>query len=412
MIDRFRLKVFATLAECGSFSAAARALGISQPAVSQNIAELEKYAGAKLISRSRSGVSLTWKGSQFLVKANGVLAAYRSLEESCKAPLTILVRNVLLDGKKTNILMDRGYFSDLEAPGDLAADRNIDASGLEIRPLMFDCFADLEKLPGAESGTGFFAGYCPDFEEAGQIGERCGYRILADLPCKERALFSDDFADDVRVLSLPALDSMKQEELKRAFTFARKHSLLIRVDLPATRPELERFVKSRSLTPLMYLDSMGLLKSDVLLCGCSFMDGQEWQTASRRRVTAVHCPSWDLAASGIRFPYEDAVASGTRICVGGRGKPLGEELRAAHLLSSMGNGPLSYGTLMSWATKNGADAFGIDAGVIARGKLADAVLSLPSVENAPAETSSVRYVFCRGQVLFDFRSHHKLDEVA
>ena len=91
MIDRFRLKVFVTLAERGSFSAAARALDISQPAVSQNVAELEKYTGTRLLCRSRSGVSLTWKGRQFFVRANAVLDAYRKLEESCKAPQSILI---------------------------------------------------------------------------------------------------------------------------------------------------------------------------------------------------------------------------------------------------------------------------------------------------------------------------------
>ena len=412
MIDRFRLKVFATLADCGSFSAAARALGISQPAVSQNVAELEKYAGARLLCRSRSGVSLTWKGRQFLSRANAVLEAYRTLEESCKAPKTILVQNVICDGKRTDILMDGGYFAELEAGEDFRVDRKIDASGLEIRPLMFDCFADLEKLPEGASQTGFYAGYCPDFEEAAQIGESSGYRILADLPYKERALVSEDSAESVKVLALPELSSLKQEELKRAFAFARKHSLMTRVILPDTKPELDYFEKTYSLTPLGYLDSLGLLKSDVLLCGCSLMDGQDWRTAARRGVTVVHSPSRDLASSGVRFPYENAVFSGVRICLGGRGNPLSEEIRAAHLLSSMGHEPLAYGTLMCWATKNGADAFGIDAGEISRGKLADAVLALPSGENAPAETASVRYVFCRGQVLFDFRSHHKLDEVA
>ena len=42
MLEDFRLKVFMAVRSEHSFTKAARSLGISQPAVSQNIAELEK----------------------------------------------------------------------------------------------------------------------------------------------------------------------------------------------------------------------------------------------------------------------------------------------------------------------------------------------------------------------------------
>ena len=66
MIDNFRLRIFSAVASLGSFTAAAKALGISQPAVSQNIAELEKFAGARLLRRSRGGVELTATGKRLL----------------------------------------------------------------------------------------------------------------------------------------------------------------------------------------------------------------------------------------------------------------------------------------------------------------------------------------------------------
>ncbi len=409
MIDRFRLKVFATLAERGSFSAAARALGISQPAVSQNVAELEKYAGARLLCRSRGGVSLTWKGRQFLSRAEAVLAAYRALEDSCKAPQTMLLCNVLHEGKKTNILIDRGFFADMAAPDDVRADRRIDASGLEIRPLMFDCDADTDSLPPAEAGVGFLSGRCSDFQSAALMGESSGLRVCPDVPYQERAIVEDNFSDFTPALSLPSLYSLRQEELKRAFAFARKRSWQLRISL-AEKPALTGETALQS--PLRYLDSLGLLARDVLLTDCSMMDEDDWRIAARRNVTVVHCPSHDLALSGVRFPYEAALSSGVRICLGARGEALREEIKAARLLSSMGHDPVPYETLLGWATKNGADAFGIDAGEISYGKLADALLALPSEEDVPAEAASVRCVICRGQVLFDFRSHHNLDEVA
>ena len=74
MIEDFRLKVFAEVARLGSFTAAARALGVSQPAVSQNISELERFAGTRLLYRSRGGVELTARGRQMLASAH--LAPY------------------------------------------------------------------------------------------------------------------------------------------------------------------------------------------------------------------------------------------------------------------------------------------------------------------------------------------------
>mgnify|MGYP003456747741 CR=1 FL=1 len=51
MLEDFRLKVFKAVAENRSFTKAAAVLRITQPAVSQNIAELEKTVGAKLFDR-------------------------------------------------------------------------------------------------------------------------------------------------------------------------------------------------------------------------------------------------------------------------------------------------------------------------------------------------------------------------
>ena len=52
MLQDFRLKVFMAVAEYGSFTKAAESLGVSQPAVSQNIAELERNLGVRLCTYS------------------------------------------------------------------------------------------------------------------------------------------------------------------------------------------------------------------------------------------------------------------------------------------------------------------------------------------------------------------------
>ncbi|WP_243386645.1 LysR family transcriptional regulator [Bifidobacterium primatium] len=70
---------------CGSFSAAAKALGWSQPAISQQIKKLESQCGMQLVTRTARGVELTPAGAM-LARHGGAMAdelaqAQRQLED-------------------------------------------------------------------------------------------------------------------------------------------------------------------------------------------------------------------------------------------------------------------------------------------------------------------------------------------
>lgn len=58
-VDPKRLIELLRIADGGSFTRAAAALGISQPALSNSIAVLEKMLGVRLLERTRSGATLT-----------------------------------------------------------------------------------------------------------------------------------------------------------------------------------------------------------------------------------------------------------------------------------------------------------------------------------------------------------------
>jgi DNA-binding transcriptional LysR family regulator len=72
---------FARVAELGSFAKAARELGISAVAVSQNISRLEKGLGVRLLARSTRQLSLTAEGQAFLALCQEPLA---ELERACR----------------------------------------------------------------------------------------------------------------------------------------------------------------------------------------------------------------------------------------------------------------------------------------------------------------------------------------
>ncbi|MBE6232031.1 MAG: LysR family transcriptional regulator [Bacteroidales bacterium] len=80
MLEDFRLKVFMAVASENSFTKAAAVLGVSQPAVSQNVAELERLTGIKLFERLRGEVNLTSAGIVFKDYAETVLSACSSLD--------------------------------------------------------------------------------------------------------------------------------------------------------------------------------------------------------------------------------------------------------------------------------------------------------------------------------------------
>lgn len=80
MFEDFRLRVFVTVAGSGNFTVASRELGISQPAVSQNIAELERIIGSKLFDRSRGSVELTEDGKLLMNYATKILFWYQEID--------------------------------------------------------------------------------------------------------------------------------------------------------------------------------------------------------------------------------------------------------------------------------------------------------------------------------------------
>ncbi|NVK39837.1 MAG: LysR family transcriptional regulator [Oceanospirillaceae bacterium] len=69
------LRIFRTVAECGSFSAAESALGITRSAVSQHMSDLEKRLGMRLCQRGRGGFALTDEGRRVLHAGEILLTA-------------------------------------------------------------------------------------------------------------------------------------------------------------------------------------------------------------------------------------------------------------------------------------------------------------------------------------------------
>jgi DNA-binding transcriptional LysR family regulator len=75
------LHVFSTVIQCGSMAEAARQLGVSHPAVSEVIADLEHALGVKLLDRSAQGVEPTIYGDALLKRS---VAVFDELKQSIR----------------------------------------------------------------------------------------------------------------------------------------------------------------------------------------------------------------------------------------------------------------------------------------------------------------------------------------
>jgi len=96
MLDLRRLQVFVEVARAGSLSAAAGALGLSQPSVSHHVARLEEDVGAQLFVRRAGGVTLTEIGELLQAHAGVIVGRVAATEEVLRLAVGTHSRRVRL----------------------------------------------------------------------------------------------------------------------------------------------------------------------------------------------------------------------------------------------------------------------------------------------------------------------------
>ena len=349
---------------------------------------------------------------------------------------TLLLKNILLDGRTTNILIKDGLFADLNAAADAAADSIYDASGEAIVPSFFNThthaamtllrgYADdmelftwlndhiwpfeakmtaqdiyngsrLAVLEMIRSGTTFFCDMYWMMEETAKAVEEMGIRAALGVTLMDR-LGEEKIAADLRFLESwkspcanrvelaiapHAVYTAGPELLERCAQAARSNGQRLTIHVSETRQEVEDCIRARGMSPVRWLDKLGVLGPNVIAAHCVYVDPEEMDIMAERGVTVVHNPCSNMKlASGI-FPAAKFAASGCNITIGTDGTSsnnnldMREEMKFASLLAKVSNNSetLPAQEAFKWATANGAKAFGLNAGVIEKSALADAVL--------------------------------------
>lgn len=79
-MELYTMRYVLAVAELGSFSLASQACHVGQPALSQQVARLEKELGLALFTRSSRGVSLTEAGREFVRRAGEIVQRADALQ--------------------------------------------------------------------------------------------------------------------------------------------------------------------------------------------------------------------------------------------------------------------------------------------------------------------------------------------
>ena len=177
-----------------------------------------------------------------------------------------------------------------------------------------------------------------------------------------------------------------EETLKQSFALARRWSAPVLIHVSETKRELEESRSKHGLSPVGYLDKLGLLGPDVLAAHCIWVDAADMEVLARRQVGCVHNPSSNMMlASGVA-PVVEMRAAGVRLGLGTDG-PAGsnndldmmEEMDLAAKLQKVTRlDPRALGAeqALEMATIEGARALHMEAeiGSLEAGKKADLIV--------------------------------------
>ena len=194
---------------------------------------------------------------------------------------------------------------------------------------------------------------------------------------------------DPLITAAPAPHSIytcSQKTLQDAAALARKYHAPILIHVAEMKKEWEDSEKAHGMSPVQYLDKIGVLGSDIIAAHCIFVDAADRQLLAEKGVGCVHNPSSNMMlASGVS-PVPEMRAAGVAVGLGTDG-PAGsnndldlmEEIDLAAKLAKITKmDPLALNAkaVVEMATIDGARAVHLEKeiGSLEAGKKADLVI--------------------------------------
>jgi 5-methylthioadenosine/S-adenosylhomocysteine deaminase len=194
---------------------------------------------------------------------------------------------------------------------------------------------------------------------------------------------------DALIHAAPAPHSIytcSKKTIQDAAALAAKYHAPLLMHVSEMKKEWDDSEKANGMSPVQYLDKLGVLGPELVAAHCIFVDEADWKLLAERRVGCVHNPSSNMMiASGVS-PVPEMRAAGVAVGLGTDG-PAGsnndldlmEEIDLAAKLakiSKMNPLALNARAVVEMATIDGARALHMEKeiGSLEAGKKADLIL--------------------------------------
>ncbi len=222
-------------------------------------------------------------------------------------------------------------------------------------------------------------------------------------------------------IGIHAIYTVREEMIVWAAEFARRNGLHIHTHISETKKEVDDCYAQHGMSPVEYLDSLGVLGPDVIAAHTLWLSENDIRILAERGVTCVHNINSNLKlSSGYRFLYNELKSAGANICVGTDGCASSNNLdmleamkTSAIVQKAWRNDPtvMPLDEVVEMATVNGGKALGVNVGRIEEGALADILIintdSYHFMSNGPfvanlvysAHSDCVESVICQGRFI-------------
>ncbi len=166
---------------------------------------------------------------------------------------------------------------------------------------------------------------------------------------------------------------------------ARRRGVLFQIHVAETRTEAEQIVAAHGVSPVAYLDRLGVLDADTLVVHGVWLDSRDIETLAERNCPVSHNPESNMKlASGIA-PVPQMLEAGVRVSLGTDGCASNNDLdllsemdtaAKLHKVNTLDPTLLGAEQVVKMATVDGAGALGLSGriGSIEEGKEADLVV--------------------------------------
>ena len=179
-----------------------------------------------------------------------------------------------------------------------------------------------------------------------------------------------------------------------------------------------------NLTPVEYLDSMGVISEGTFLAHCVHLTGHDREIIAARKAVICHCPVSNMKLCSGTFDLPAALEAGCRVTIGTDGASsnnnlsMVEEMKFAALAAKLQSSDPTAGKdedILRCATVNGAAAAGVKSGLV-EGNVADILLvelnhcrmvgdyNLTANLVYSADSSVMHTLICNGRIIME--NHH------